>query len=75
MGVTDKLLSVQQVAKRMQISRVHVVRLINSGKIPGRKVGRNYVIDEDELEYKLIGKAVDRVVKEYGDVLKRIENS
>jgi excisionase family DNA binding protein len=70
-----KLISVRQAADRIGYSRVHIVRLIHAGKIPARKVGRNYVIDSDELEYIWIRRPVERVIKEYGEVLKRLGNS
>lgn len=74
-STTSNLISVKQVAERIGYSRVHIVRLIHAGKIPAKKVGRNYVIDADELEYIWIRRPVERVIKEYGEVLKRLGNS
>jgi len=70
----DKLISVKQAAEQIGFSRVHVVRLIHAGKIPARKIGRNYVIDANDLEEYWIGEPVKRVVQEYGKVLQRLND-
>lgn len=68
----ENLISVNQTAEQLGISRVQVVRLIHAGKIPAQKVGRNYVIDKKELEDYLINKPVARAIKDYGETLKRL---
>ncbi len=68
----ENLIPVSQVAKQLGISRVQVVRLIQRGKIPAKKIGRNYVISQKELDDFLINRPVARAVKEYGETLKRL---
>ncbi len=61
---------------------MHVVRLIKSGKIKAKKVGRVYIIDKNSLggiyqkitpkEEKEIQKAVSKVIKEFGPALKKL---
>lgn len=70
-----------ELAKILGISRVAVYKRIKSGKIKARKIGRNFVIEKKELGNILgkelteknkeeIEKAVERVVREYGETLK-----
>ena len=66
------LISVKQAADKMGLSRVQVFNLIRAGKIPAQKVGRNYVIDQQELEDYLINKPVARAIKDYGETLRRL---
>jgi len=68
----ENLISVKQAAEQIGLSRVQVFNLIKAEKIPARKVGRNYVINQQDLDNYWIGRPVDRAVKEYGDVLKRL---
>jgi excisionase family DNA binding protein len=77
-----KLLSVKEVADLMGISRMTVVRKIKKGEIQAKKVGRSYVISQAQLpsiyrplsnsEKKEIDHAVQKVIDEYGEVLKRL---
>jgi excisionase family DNA binding protein len=76
------LISTSEAARILGISRVAVFQRIKKGQIEAIKVGRNYVIDRRSLgdlyqeatprERDQIDRAVDRVVEEYGDVLKRL---
>jgi len=68
----ENLISVRQTADQLGLSRVQVFNLIRAGKIPARKVGRNYVINQRELDDYLINRPVRRVVKEYGETLRRL---
>jgi len=68
----EDLISVNQVASQLGVSRVQVVRLIQGGKVPARKVGRNYVVSQKELDDYLINRPVARAIKEYGETLKRL---
>jgi excisionase family DNA binding protein len=44
------LLTTQEVAKRLGVLPRQVTRLIEKGKIPAQKYGRDYLIDEKDLE-------------------------
>jgi len=69
-------------AEMMGLSRVQIFRLVKAGKIPAIKIGRNYAIRKSDLgvygggvsakEKKNIEKSVDKVIKEYGDVIKKL---
>ena len=76
-----KLLSTTEVAQLFGISRVAVFKKIKKGQIKATKVGHNYVIRKKDLadifgeelslqRKKEIEKAVNKVVKEYGETLR-----
>ncbi len=76
-----KFLSTTELAKILSISRIAVYNRIKKGEIKAVRVGRNFVIDKKELgkilETELtekqrieIKKAVEKIVKEYGETLK-----
>ncbi|MEI6144640.1 MAG: excisionase family DNA-binding protein [Candidatus Berkelbacteria bacterium] len=64
------------------LDRTQVFRLIQSGKIPAVKIGRNFAIKKSDMgiyggevstkEKKNIEQSVDRVFAEYGDVIKKL---
>ena len=72
-----------EVSKILRLSRIEVFRKIKSGKIKAEKVGRNYIIAENDLLEalgKLVGpskkirteNAVKRAVREYGRTFKKL---
>lgn len=71
-----------QAAKILGISRMQVVRKIHKGEIKAKRVGRNFIIPKKTLspvlmssseeKLKQVDKGVERVVREYGEVLKRL---
>ncbi|MEW6407796.1 MAG: helix-turn-helix domain-containing protein [Patescibacteria group bacterium] len=76
-----KFITTTELAKLLGISRVAVFKKIKSGKIKAIKIGRNYVVDKDDLpeifgavlgeeEKKLIEESVKKTIKEYGQALK-----
>ena len=77
-----KYLSTAQVAEILGISRIAVFKRIRSGKLPATKVGRAYLIDARDVivaprelppeEKARIKNAVERVIKEYGETLKKL---
>jgi excisionase family DNA binding protein len=73
-----KYLSTLETAQILGLSRMHITRLIKSGKIKAVKVGRSYQIDSDSLGLEdsssdnIIEQGVDRAVKEYGETLKKL---
>ena len=57
-----KLLTTKQVAERLGVSIGRIHQLINEGRLPAEKVGRDYVIREEDL--KLVeGRKVGRPTK------------
>ncbi len=73
-------LSVAEVAELMGVSRVAIFKKIQSGEILAQKVGRNYIINREDLDLpkareitekqkKFIDKSVDRVIDEYEETL------
>jgi excisionase family DNA binding protein len=81
MTVQKKQYSVNEVATLLRVSRIAVHQKIRKGQLKAKKVGRNYVIEEDAF-CELIGnrfsekmrheidQGVTRVVKEYEKTLK-----
>jgi excisionase family DNA binding protein len=78
-------ISVAELAKMLGISRVAVFNRIKKGQIPAEKIGRAYAIsmnDVDEIvqgintktltedQKRIIKKAVEKTVKEYGETLR-----
>lgn len=61
---------------------MEVVRKIKRGELLAHKVGRSYMIKEGSLpgihrpitesEKKNVEKAVERVIRQYGDVIRRL---
>jgi excisionase family DNA binding protein len=43
------LLTTQQAAERLGISQPRIYQLISEGRLPAQKVGRDYVINEEDL--------------------------
>lgn len=80
----EKLISTIEAAKILGVSRVTIFNKIKSGEIKGIKIGRNYAISHSEIisQKRLsdiakdeIDKGIKRVVKEYGETLKLLENN
>ena len=75
--------STSEVASILHLSRVEIFRKIKAGKIKAEKIGRNYVIPFDSIEEILgetigthkkneIEKVIDKALKEYGEVFKKL---
>jgi excisionase family DNA binding protein len=45
-----KFITNKEVASRLGISKQRVWQLIQSGKVPAQKVGRDWIIDEKDLD-------------------------
>lgn len=77
-----KLLSVAEAATLMGLSRMHVIRKIQSGEIKAVRVGRAWAIDPNQLggifrrisskERAQVEKAVEKVLREYGEVIRKL---
>jgi len=48
--IADRLLTVEQVAKRLQMSKMTVYRYIKMGKLVAYDLGKEYRIKESDLE-------------------------
>ncbi len=46
----DNLLSGMEAAEKLGVSRWRVNQFINEDRLPAKKIGRSYVIKEDDLE-------------------------
>ena len=84
-GKKAMYVSIQELANMLGISRIAVFKKIKKGQIPAEKIGRSYAIsmehvaeimgssdsgvltDDKKVEIK---KAVEKVVKEYGETLR-----
>lgn len=83
----DKFISTAEAAKILGVSRITIFNRIKSGELKAMKVGRNYIISHDEIinlskkdgltdvKKEEIDKGVERVVDEYGETLKLLENN
>jgi excisionase family DNA binding protein len=76
-------MSIPELARELGVSRVSVWNKVKSGEIPAQKIGGRYVVRARDADVALglslteehrlrIHRAVGRVVKEYGPVLKRL---
>lgn len=77
--------SVSEVASILNITRQAVLKKIKNGQIKAEKVGRNFVIYAKDIKEIIsndltdkikneIDKGVEKAIKEYGEVLKRLGN-
>lgn len=77
-----RFITVPELAKIMGLSRSQAFRKVKAGLIPSQRVGRIYLIDKKfvaslpkkiskDSEEEII-KAVKRVIKEYGEVIKML---
>ncbi len=77
--------SIAELAKMLNISRIAVFKRIQKGQLPAEKIGRSYAIAISDVQRivqglnpkilsedqkKVINKAVEKVVKEYGETLR-----
>jgi excisionase family DNA binding protein len=81
--MNKKMYSTGEAAKILRTSRITVFNKIKNGQIQAEKIGRNYVIaQEDLLEAlgKVVGKnkkekietAIKKAIKEYGPTFKKL---
>lgn len=73
--------TVLEVAKMLGISRIAVFKKIKSGELRAKKIGRNFAFAKNEVEAilgkslsrdqkKVIDRAVEKTMAEYGQTLK-----
>ncbi len=76
----QEYISTTEAAAILGVSRIAVFKNIKSGKIPAKKIGRNYVIAKKDIspalnqkinkaEKKFIDDSTSKIVKEYGEAL------
>jgi len=76
------LISTKEASEILNMSRMHVIRLIKQGEIKAFKVGRSYLIDRNSLggifkeitseDKRRIDKAVEKTIRRYGEVLRKL---
>ena len=77
----EQYISIPQLAKLLNISRVAVYKQVKSGKIKAIRIGKSYAIPQsyinnfiggplDDEDKKEIDNSVKRTVSEYGEVLR-----
>jgi len=81
--MSQKYLTIPELAKLLGVSRIAVYNRVKKGQISAIKIGRTYVIMDQEMA-GILGKevtrkgkeridtAVRKTVQEYGEVLKRL---
>jgi len=83
--VKTHYITIPQLAKLLNISRIAVYKKVKKGQIPAKKIGRNYIISDMILQNILnkrlsskakrdLDKALDKVLREYSEVLKLLGN-
>jgi len=80
---TEKYITIPELAKLLGVSRIAIYNRVKKGQIPATKIGRTYVITDQTVadilgkkvtaeRKKRIDAAVERIVREYGEVLKML---
>ncbi|HEV8243174.1 MAG TPA: helix-turn-helix domain-containing protein [Nitrospirales bacterium] len=78
---TERYITIPELARLLGVSRIAIYNRVKKGQIPAMRIGRTYVITDKtmteilgkkttEKDKKRIDVAVDRTVREYGEVLK-----
>ncbi len=81
--VKSHLITIPKLAELLGISRIAVYNQVRAGKIAATKVGRIHVISDRTVQQVLrkrvgaldkerVDRAVQKVVRDYGEVLKRL---
>ncbi len=76
-------ITIPRLAKLLGLSRIEVYRKVRKGQIKAERIGRMYVITDKEVAHILgkeptpkdkrqIEKAVEKAVKDYGEVLRKL---
>ena len=79
----QKYITIPQLAKLLGLSRIEVYRRVRKGQIPAIRIGRNYAISDRDVAQilgetmsskakKEVKTACKKVVREYGEVLKKL---
>ena len=79
----EKYITIPELARLLGVSRIAIYNRVRKGQIPATKTGRTYVIT-DQTVADILGKevtkrgkkridaAVQKTVREYGEVLKKL---
>ncbi len=81
--VKTKYITIPQLATMLGISRIAVYKKVKSGQIKATRIGKNYVISDRDITHILGGKlsekdkkridaAVQKVIDEYGELLRML---
>jgi excisionase family DNA binding protein len=81
----EEYVSIPQLAKILGVSRITIYNKVKNGEIEAIRIGKIYAIPKKYVSEilgktlnaktkKLIDKAVNRTVKEYGEVLIKLSN-
>ena len=79
----EKYITIPELARLLGVSRIAIYNRVRKGQIPATKIGRTYVIT-DKTVSDILGKqvtkkgkqridaAVQRIVRDYGEALKKL---
>jgi excisionase family DNA binding protein len=81
----EKHITIPELARLLGVSRIAIYNRVRKGQIPAEKIGRTYVITDQTVAdifgkevtkkgKKRIDAAVQKTVREYGEVLKKLAN-
>ena len=76
-------ITIPELAKLLGVSRIAIYNRVKKGQIPATRIGRTYIITDQTIKdilgkevttkgKKRIDTAVHKVVREYGEVLKKL---
>jgi transcriptional regulatory protein LevR len=82
MNNKNNFISTREAMEITGYSRMHILRLIKSRVIKGKKIGNAYIVERNSIggiykemtssDKSQIEKGVDRVISEYGEALKKL---
>jgi excisionase family DNA binding protein len=79
----EKYITIPELARLLGVSRIAIYNRVRKGQIPATKIGRTYVIT-DQTVADILGKevtkrgkqridaAVQKIVRDYGEALKKL---
>jgi excisionase family DNA binding protein len=79
----EKYITIPELARLLGVSRIAIYNRVRKGQIPAEKIGRTYVIT-DQTVADILGKevtkrgkkridaAVQKIVRDYGEALKKL---
>jgi len=81
--VKAEYITIPQLAKLLGLSRIEVYRKVKKGQIKAAKIGKTYIIADHDINQilgkelgaegkKQIDAGVKKVVREYGELLKKL---
>ncbi len=80
--IQKEFVTIPELAKKIGLSRMQVFRQVKANLIPHQRVGHEYLIPKEYVDsimgemtakdQKEIEKAVKKIVRQYGDVIKKL---